>query len=104
LNLSSNQAQQIQSLDSEWKNRYEQLQPTLMGEQRQLAKLLAAPKSDPLEITSTQQHINLLREQLSGYATTTYHKTRRLLTPDQQREVEGWLKTKMAERMAGRPD
>lgn len=98
LNLSPQQHRQIGSLETEWKGRYMDIQPRLQSEQKHLSGLLAQPKSDPLEITSAQQRINQLREQLGGIATTNYLQKRRLLNDQQQNQLEGWLKRKVAER------
>jgi hypothetical protein len=61
-------------------------------------ELLSTPKSDPLEITSQQQRVNQLKEQLSEQATANYLRKRSLLNTDQQRQLEGLLKRMVAER------
>jgi hypothetical protein len=98
LNLNPNQAGQIQSLDQDWRSHYAQLGPRLKGAQNRLMQLLATPKSDPLEITTEQQRINQLKEQLSQQATANYLRKRRLLNTDQQRQLEGYLRRMVAER------
>jgi Spy/CpxP family protein refolding chaperone len=99
LNLSPRQFEQIQSLENQWNSTYMQLQPQLQQAQRRLAELLAQPKSDPIEITSTQQRINQLREQLSGSATANYLRKRRLLNGGQQQQLESWMKRKLADKL-----
>lgn len=95
LDLTSQQARQITVLDREWKRNYSQIEPRLTGEQRKLRSMLSTPKADPLEITSTQEHINRLKEQLTGSATSNYLKKRRVLTPGQQREVQNWMRREL---------
>jgi hypothetical protein len=98
LNLHPKQAEQIQSLDQDWRSHYAQIGPRIKGAQNRLMQLLATPKSDPLEITSEQQRINQLKEQLAEQATANYLKKRRLLNVDQQRQLEGYLRRMVAER------
>ncbi len=98
LNLDGRQAEQINGLNNEWKNRYGELEPRLQVEQKRLGNLLATPKSDPLEITGTQQRINQLKEQLSEQATANYLRKRRLLNTEQQRQLEGLLRRMVAQR------
>jgi hypothetical protein len=98
LRLDPNQANQIQSLDQDWRSHYSQLGPRLKGAQNKLMQLLAMPKSDPLEITSQQQRVNQLKEQLSEQATANYLKKRRLLNMDQRKQLEGYLRRMVAER------
>ena len=99
LNLSPQQMNKIQSLETQWHNTYSQLQPQLQQAQKRLVGLLAQPKSDPIEITSTQQRINQLREQLSGSATANYLRKRRLLNGGQKQQLESWMKRKLADKM-----
>lgn len=98
LNLNPAQASQIQSLDQDWRNSYSQLGPRLRGAQNRLMQMLATPKADPLEITSQQQRVNQLKEQLSEQATANYLKKRRLLNFEQQRQLERHLRRMVAER------
>jgi Spy/CpxP family protein refolding chaperone len=67
LNLTPVQREQIQSLDSQWQGHYMDLQPRMQQLEGRLRTLLATPNSDPIEITTTQQRINSLREQLGMY-------------------------------------
>ena len=99
LRLNDQQSRQIASLDSEWSSKYQDLKPQLMDRQHHLAELLSSPKSDPLEITATQQQINQIKEQLSGAATATYLRKRRVLNTDQQHELEEWLKSRLLNKL-----
>jgi Spy/CpxP family protein refolding chaperone len=103
LNLNEHQTRQIASLDSDWTSKYQDLKPQLIEQQRRLAQLLASPKSDPLEITATQQHINQLKEQLSGAATATYLRKRRVLNSDQQQGLEDWMKQRLIQKIKPAP-
>jgi len=98
LNLNAQQADRITNLDQDWKQHYQQIGPRLKMAQQRLVNLLATPKSDPLDVTSQQQHVNMLKEQLSEQATANYLRKRSLLNADQQRQLEGYLKRMVAER------
>jgi hypothetical protein len=98
LNLNPHQADRIVDLDQDWKQHYQQINPRLKMAQQRLMDLLATPKSDPLEVTSAQQRVNMLKEQLSEQATANYLRKRSLLNTQQQRQLEGYLKRMVAER------
>lgn len=102
-NLNARQSQQILNLDSEWRQHYVQIEPTLMDEQKHLTNLLAMPHADPLEITSAQERVNLLKEQLTQYATTNYLKKRRVLNLGQQKELEIWMRHKLMSKLRSEP-
>jgi hypothetical protein len=88
LNLSSTQSQQIQVLETDWSTKYMKIQPEILEHQRKYAKMLMDPKSDPLEIMSTNQRIAHLKEVLRNEATTNYLKKRAILNSDQQHQLE----------------
>lgn len=98
LSLSAPQSQQIQSLEQDWNSKYMKLQPDILEHQRKLAKLLMDPKSDPLEIMSTNQRIAHLKEQLRNEAVTNYLKKRAVLNSDQQHQLEGMMSHMIATR------
>lgn len=98
LNLTPAQTQRIQNYDSDWRNHYMELQPRLMREQERLQNMLVTPKSDPIEINSTQQRINAIREQLGTYATSTFLRKRQVLNPMQQNQLQGWMQQRMRRR------
>jgi hypothetical protein len=91
LNLNGDQRRQIQSLEWDWNNHYMQLQPRMVTLQKHLESLLGTPKADPIDITTTQQHINQIREQLGVYATSTYLRKRRVLTDSQKKQLDVWI-------------
>lgn len=97
IQMNDAQAQRIADLDQQWKSKYQDLGPRLQGAQKQLMDLLSTPKSDPLEVTSAQQRVNQLKEQLSEQATANYLRKRSLLNTDQQKQLEGYLRRMVAE-------
>lgn len=98
LNLNQQQMQTIGSLDSDWNQKYQHLQPQIAGLQRKLERLLPDPNSDPLEIMATQQTIARLKEQLRNDATTNYLRKRATLNGDQQHQLEAMLQQMVQER------
>jgi Spy/CpxP family protein refolding chaperone len=98
LSLSPSQAQHIQALEQDWSSKYTKIQPDILEHQRKLAKLLMDPKSDPLEIMSTNQRIAHLKEQLRNEATTNYLKKRAILNSDQQHQLETMMQQMIATR------
>ncbi len=98
LNLSAQQSQQIQVLEQDWNAKYMKLQPQIVEHQRKLVHLLNDPKSDSLEIMSTQQTIARLKEQLRNEATANYLRKRALLTEIQQHQLESMMQQMVAEK------
>lgn len=103
LNLNQQQSQSITQLDSEWRAKYQQLQPQILQKQKKLQELLADSKSDPLEIMSTQQSIARMRENLRNEATTNYLRKRAILTETQQHQLEAMLQQMVMERQRATP-
>jgi hypothetical protein len=56
------------------------------------------PKSDPLEIMSTNQRVAHLKEHLRNEATTNYLKKRAILNQDQQHQLETMMQQMIATR------
>ncbi|MBX9689624.1 MAG: hypothetical protein K2X27_23135 [Candidatus Obscuribacterales bacterium] len=98
LNLTAPQSQQIQALEQDWNGKYTKLQPEILEQQRKLAKLLMDPKSDPLDIMSTNHTIARLKENLRNEATTNYLKKRAILNTDQQHQLETMMQQMIATR------
>ena len=98
LNLSGQQAHQIQGLEQDWNNKYVRIQPQILDCQRQLVKILADPKSDPLEIMFCQQTIARSKEQLRNEATANYLRKRAVLNESQQRCLEYQLQQVVSDR------
>lgn len=101
LNLNATQSQQIQVLESEWNGKYVQMQPQIQDHQRKLARLLVDPKSDSLEIMSTNQTLTRLKEQLRNDATTNYLRKRAILNQDQQHQLETMMSQMISSRQNG---
>ena len=98
LNLNATQSQQIQVLESDWNGKYLKIQPEILEHQRKYAKMLMDPKSDPLEIMSTNQKIAHLKETLRNDATTNYLKKRAILNSDQQHQLETMMQQMISSR------
>lgn len=96
LSLSQVQSQKIQELEQDWNTKYMKIQPEILEQQRKLAKLLLDPKSDQLEIMTTNQRIAHLKEHLRNEATTNYLKKRAILNNDQQHQLEGMMQQMIA--------
>ncbi len=101
LNLNSHQSQQIQTLEQDWNGKYSQIQPQIQDHQRKLARLLVDPKSDSLEIMSTNQTLTRLKEQLRNEATTNYLRKRAILNQDQQHQLESMMQQMISSRQQG---
>lgn len=98
LNLNAQQTQQISQLDNDWQAKYSRMQPQITDLQKKLEQLLPNPKSDPLEIMSTQQTLARYRESLRNEATTNYLRKRALLNETQQHQVEGMVQQMVLDR------
>src|SRR5215468_6948245 len=72
LGLTDEQAEKIDQLESNWKRRYEVLSPHLKSLRQQLIRLLADPRSDPLEVTVVQQKIARVKAELDNEAMINY--------------------------------
>jgi hypothetical protein len=98
LNLSPQQNQQIEVLQSDWQGKYCQTMPQIHRQQQHLNDLFRNPQSDPLDIVSTQQSLMRLQEQLRNEATANYLHKRALLNDGQQRLLEVQMHQMVLER------
>ncbi|HEY9789783.1 MAG TPA: hypothetical protein V6D22_05255 [Candidatus Obscuribacterales bacterium] len=98
LNLSPQQSQQIQVLQSDWQGHYTDEMPQIHRQQQHLNELFRNPQSDPLEIVSTQQSLMRLQEQLRNEAMANYLHKRALLSGGQQRLLEVQMHQMVVER------
>lgn len=98
LQLSPNQDQQIKQLDAQWNQEYMQVQPSIVEDQKKLSRLLADPRSDPLEIMALQQSIARRKEHLRASATATYLRKRQILDEGQRQALEGMIRQVISER------
>jgi Spy/CpxP family protein refolding chaperone len=88
LNLSPQQGQQIQQLQSDWRGKYSSVMPQIHTQQKHLQDLFRNPQADPLEIVATQQSVMHLQEQLRNEATQNYLHKRAVLNAQQQKMLE----------------
>ena len=79
LNLTQQQNQQIQTLESQWQQDYNQIKPSIQDEQRRLQRLLETHNADPVELMAVQQSITRKKEQLNAAATANYLRKRQVL-------------------------
>jgi hypothetical protein len=87
LNLTQQQNQQIQQLESQWQQDYQQIRPALQDDQVRLKRLLETHNADPVELMAVQQSINRKREQLNAAATANYLRKRQVLNENQQHQL-----------------
>ncbi len=87
LNLSAQQNQQIQTLESQWQQDYNQIKPSIQDEQRRLQRLLETHNADPVELMAVQQSITRKKEQLNAAATANYLRKRQVLNENQQHQL-----------------
>jgi hypothetical protein len=92
LQLNPQQAQHIQSLESQWNRDYMDVQPTIMDDQKRMSRLLSDPKADPVEIMALQQTIARKRESLRSSATANYLRKRQVLNQSQQHQLEDMIR------------
>lgn len=95
MQLSDEQRQQISGFQRQWQTQYARLKPQLRRQQEKLVTLLSDGRSDPLEITQTQQRISSLQEQLTNQATFNVLQKRRVLKPHQRQQLRQMLNGSM---------
>jgi hypothetical protein len=98
LNLSTQQNNTIQSLNTEWNHQYMELKPAIDEEQKKLQRMLADPNSDPLEIISLQASIERKRGQLKTEAINNYLHKRQILNTQQQQQLQDMVRNAIMER------
>ena len=98
LNLSPEQNNTIQSLNSEWNHQYMELKPAIDEEQKKLTRMLTEPNSDPLEIISLQASIERKRGQLKTAAISNYLHKRQVLNSKQQQRLHDMVRNAIMER------
>jgi Spy/CpxP family protein refolding chaperone len=98
LNLSPEQNNTIQSLNTEWNHQYMELKPSIDEEQKKLARMLADPNSDPLEVVSLQASIERKRGQLKTAAINNYLHKRQVLNSQQQQQLQDMVRNAIVER------
>ena len=103
LHLSNTQSQTIGFYQADWRKKYGSVMPEIRFQQQHLQDLFHNPKSDPLDIVSTQQSITRLQEELRNDAMTNYLHKRAVLNDLQQRELEAQLHQMVLERQQRPP-
>lgn len=92
LDLNPQQSKQIQELDGEWQHEYEQIKPSLIEDQKQLARLLTTHHSDGVEIMTVQSSVSQKQDKLAALAIASYLKKRQVLNENQQHTVETMMR------------
>ena len=87
-NLNTQQRSNIQQLEGQWKQTYQQIYPIIMQDQKKLKTLLSEPDADETQVMMLQQQIHEHENRLRQKATQTYLKKKRLLTPQQQKKLD----------------
>ncbi len=102
LNLTQQQNQQIQQLESQWQQDYQQIRPALQDDQVRLKRLLETHNADPVELMAVQQSINRKREQLNAAATANYLRKRQVLNENQQHQLGQMIQHRIDEKQRER--
>jgi len=98
LGLSDSQLKQVQQVETNWEEKYAELMPALVDDQKHLSKLLAERDSDPIELMAVQASVARRREQLNALALAAYLKKREVLDENQKHALELMMKRAIAER------
>ncbi len=96
LNLSAQQNQQIQQLESQWQQDYNQIKPSIQDEQHKLQRLLETHNADPVELMAVQQSITRKKDQLNAAATANYLRKRQVLNENQQHQLNQMIQARIA--------
>lgn len=95
LNLSPQQTQQVQQLETQWQQDYSQIKPAIADEQRKLQRLLESHNADPVELMAVQQSLTRKKEQLNQAATANYLRKRQVLNENQQHQLEQMIRQRI---------
>lgn len=101
MHLSNQQRQQITGYQHQWNAQYSTIKPQLRRQQEKLMTLLSDTRSDPLEITQTQQKISTLKEQLGNQATLNVLRKRRILNEEQRQQLRQEMDGMLVNRTRG---
>lgn len=97
-NLSSEQQSKIEEFDQEWLQEYQRTQPEIQILQQRFKELLASPSADSTEIMRVQQEIDQKRSSLKSKATQVLLKKRRVLTAEQNKDLDGMIREEILKR------
>lgn len=98
LNLSPQQNQQVQQLESQWQQDYSQIKPSIAEEQRKLQRLLESHNADPVELMAVQQSLTRKKDQLNQAATANYLRKRQVLNENQQHQLEQMIRQRISQK------
>ncbi|MEB3286157.1 MAG: hypothetical protein VKJ04_01500 [Vampirovibrionales bacterium] len=88
LNLSSQQSQQINQVEAQWKVTAGQIIPQIKQDKSELLRLLNSPNGDQRRIMELQGRINSNKSRLHNAAMQSYLKKKEYLSPDQQQQLQ----------------
>jgi Spy/CpxP family protein refolding chaperone len=87
LNLSPNQTEKIQVIDSSWRKKSSKILPRLHSYQEQLQEELSNPKADEKEIMELQKKVFIERQKLQEEALENFLSKKRILNNYQKEKL-----------------
>ena len=87
LDLSPQQVQSMQQLDSQWQGTYSQLQPQIEQDQSTLKRLINSPTADSEQVMHIQSRLQRNRDALHQSATRIFMEKKERLTPEQRQRL-----------------
>ena len=91
LNLSSEQSQQINQAEAEWKTTAAEVIPQIQQDRAELLNLLNSPGSDQKKMMELQERISSNKTKLHNAAMQSYLKKREYLNADQQQQLQNLI-------------
>ena len=91
VNLSAEQIQQMQEMRKKFFDETASLREEMFQKNADLRSLWAQPNPDPSAISEKQKEINALRTQMQTLATQHRLEARKVLTPEQQAQLQNYL-------------
>jgi hypothetical protein len=88
LDLSSQQRDQINQQDEQWRSAVSEAAPRIQMKERKLKKMMSSPQSDEQEILRLQQDIHEEKARLKMEATRIFLNKRKVLKRDQQQKLQ----------------
>lgn len=87
LELTTEQCDGLQALDSEWKAIYAQLYPQLEADRTRLRRLMNDPAADDQQVLALQTRLQQSEQQMRSEATRIFMQKKSHLTPEQKRRL-----------------
>ncbi|MBK8190461.1 MAG: hypothetical protein IPK79_08435 [Vampirovibrionales bacterium] len=87
LELTTNQCDSLQTLDSEWKNIYSDLYPQIQSDRAKLRRLMNDPAADDQQVLALQSHLQQSEQRLRSEATRIFMLKKNYLSPEQKRRL-----------------